>query len=41
MKMLMRMLAALAACTTLLSACQDRHEPVKPTVGAAPSQRSA
>jgi hypothetical protein len=32
MKHLARALAAVASCSLLLSACQDRHEPVKPTV---------
>lgn len=27
-------IAALLACLALLGACQDRHEPTKPTVGA-------
>jgi ABC-type uncharacterized transport system auxiliary subunit len=27
-------LAALLACLALLGACQDRHEPTKPTVAA-------
>ncbi len=41
MKLFMRQLAALAACTVLLTACQDRHEPVKPTVAASAIQQGA
>ncbi|MES2901257.1 MAG: hypothetical protein V4723_16115 [Pseudomonadota bacterium] len=41
MKLFLRQLAALFACTLMLTACQDRHEPVKPTVAASPSQYGA
>ena len=40
MKPLIRPLTALACCLLLLAGCQDKHEPVKPTV-AAPSQQSS
>lgn len=32
MKPVSRLLAVLGACCLLLAACQDKHEPVKPTV---------
>lgn len=34
MKTLLRPVAAALACATLLAGCQDRHDPVKPTVAA-------
>lgn len=39
MKTLIRPLTAVACCLFLLAGCQDKHEPVKPTV-AAPAQRA-
>ncbi len=34
MKSFLRPLAVLATCCLLLQGCQDKHEPVKPTVSA-------